>query len=134
MACRCCCRCCYNCCSVFCSIFKGWIILVLYGAIGCFLFSYTEDNLNVIDCFRGLDVVAAKHYPNEARRLKLVFERLGNLTNQTLSLNKSIAVYNLFYNSFKGSASVPVHRDLFAWDLCWKWYRFSMVTITTIGK
>ncbi len=134
MACICRCRCCRSCCSELWTIFRGWIILILYGAIGWFLFSYTEDDLNVIDCFRGLDVVAAKHYPDETKRAALFFSRLGKLTNQTLSVNESTAVYFLFYGTFKGSETVPYDRDLFSWNLCIKWYRFSVVTITAIGK
>jgi len=89
----------------------------------------------VADCFLNPMKVAEKVYPlsNETERATVLFYKLHNRTGHVLTGNQSNEVYTLFKAYFK----VPNQRALMDQErailACVKWYRFSVVTMTTIG-
>ena len=118
------------------AITKRFAIVIFAQLIGWAIFSYVEDDLNVIDCFANSSRVADKLYPlsNETETAAAFFSKLYNKTGQVLTLNQSIATYSLFKTYF----NVP-NQEVFltndrAYRGCVKWFRFSVVTMTTIGK
>ena len=88
------------------------------------------------DCFLNPMKVAEKVYPlsNETERATVLFYKLHNRTGHVLTGNQSNEVYTLFKAYFK----VPNQRALMDQErailACVKWYHFSVVTMTTIGK
>ena len=118
------------------AIFKRFFLIIFTQVIGWAIFSYAEDGVNVVDCFLNPMKVADKVYPlsNETERASVLFYKLYNRTGHVLTANQSNEVYFLFKAYFK----VPNQRAFMDRDrailACVKWYRFSVVTMTTIGK
>ena len=112
--------------------------IIIIQLIGWAIFSYVEDDLNVIDCFQNPKKVAEEMYPasNEAERATILFYKLYNKTGQALTVNQSIEMYSLFKTYFnvpyQGHEWMP--EELKSYLACFKWFRFSILTSTTIGK
>jgi len=101
--------------------------------IGWALFSYVEDNNNVLDCFINRKKVA-ETLPNvnHWQLITELFERLANRTGQTLSKNQSVEVYSLFAKNFDAPRLAYASEEMKAFLVCIRWYRFSVATMTTI--
>ena len=132
---------CHKCCSETCSYFvlltKKSIPVVIIQLIGWALFSYVEDDLNVIDCFARPQKVAEMMFPpsNEEQRAGVLFNKLYNKTGQELTVNQSIEMYHLFRAYFKMPAyGLNISDGIKTYIACVKWFRFASLTLTTIGK
>ena len=126
----CCCRCCIDMwCDIW-AICKRSIPIIIVQLIGWALFSYVEDDFSVIDCFSNPENVAAKVYPpsNELGKAVILFSELYNKTGQKLSVKQATQMYSLFKTYFS------VREQVTSPHACVKWYRFSVLTMTTIGK
>ena len=138
------CKCCSCCCgstgakqfrSQMFDIIKKAIPVVIMEIIGWAVFSYVEDNLSIIDCFIDSEVVADKLYPQVDKKKTIeLFTRLKYKTKLLPSHNQSVAIYALFQSYFEVPPSVPLSKQSMAYLGCLKWYRFSVMTMTTIGK
>ena len=118
------------------AMFKRFIIIIIAQLVGWAIFSYVEDDLNVIDCFINPIKVADNMYPlsNETEKATALFYKLYNKTGQVLTFNQSAEIYSVFRAYFNVPIQEPMLSDDRALRGCVKWYRFSAVTMTTIGK
>ena len=136
---RCCCSC-KRCCKTFWlqvyGIFLRSIPICISQLVGWALFSYVEDDLSIIDCFANRNRVIEKAFPNvdEIERATELFVRLYNKTGQVLSNNQSISLYNIFKTHFNVPDAEYLDNDMKVYLGCLKWYRFSVMTMTTIGE
>ena len=129
--------------KLFCQIY-GIIVrsipVVIAQLIGWALFSYVEDDLNIIDCVANRDRVAEMFHPfvnatHETQREIELFTTIAIKTGHIMSENQSIEAYKLFQTYF----NVPDTNNFLsnkdkAYLGCLKWYRFSVMTMTTIGE
>ena len=133
---RCCTEKCRRNLSSFCSFVKRSLLIVMIQLLGWALFSYAEDRVNVIDCFTNPDRVVATVYPptNELQKAVEFFVGLRKQTHQVLSLNQSAKMYALFKSHFNVPAQKYPAKEAQAYIACVRWYRFSVLTMSTIGK
>ena len=135
----CCCTA-KSCCKTFwCQIYGitiRSIPVVIAQLVGWVLFSYVEDDLNVIDCVVNRNRVIEKTFPDadEVQQITELYERLANQTGQTLSNNQSNEIYALFkeYFDIPDVENLEENRKVFLG--CIRWFRFAVMTMTTIGK
>ncbi|XP_065068475.1 potassium channel subfamily K member 5-like [Rhopilema esculentum] len=135
MCCVCCCRCCKTFwCQILGITLRSFPIVIL-ELIGWALFSYVEDNLHLKYCFSNTNHVADKLYPqgNETKKATELFTRLYHKTKLLPSNNQSVVIYALFQFHFKVPPSVPLSKEILGGLGCLRWYRFSAMTMTTIG-
>ena len=112
--------------------------MLAFQILGWLLFSYIEDNINAVECFTDFNKIATAKLPvvvNETERATLFFQRLENKTNQSTTELQSTAIYFMFHKHFNAlPATVAPTKFSIGYDVCKKWYRFSVLTMTTIGK
>ena len=119
----------YRCCCQFWGLLKGSLVMFMYQIAGCLLFTYIEDNFNAIECFRNAPVV------NETTHARLFLDQLARKTNETLTEQQATAMKLLFMEHFNVSLQPSIGvNDWSRINECLKWYHFSAMTITTIGK
>lgn len=117
-------------------IVKRSIPVIIAEFIGWAIFSHVEEGLSVFDCFGNHDRVVEKLYPpmNEQKGIKELFSSLENKTGQYLSVNQSLEIYSIFKQHFNVPDEVILSKEELVYIGCLKWYRFSVMTMTTIGK
>ena len=136
------CSCCISksCCKTFWLQIYGILLrsipVLIAQLVGWALFSYIEDDLSIIDCFANKTRVIEKTFPrvDETKRVTELFEKLYNKTGQILSNNQSISLYDMFKTHFSVPDEEYLDNNLKVYLGCLKWYRFSVMTMTTIGK
>eukprot|EP00794_Sanderia_malayensis_P015766 gene15766-17357_t len=130
------------CCRTFWStswgLFKGGMLIILYELVGWILFSYVEDNLNVWHCVTNHEKVAADYYyplvVKDIKSYKALFAGLANKTGQSLTEQQKHAMYLMYKKHYNVPDPISSHpKALVVYQSCLKWYRFSALTVTTIG-
>lgn len=118
------------------SIIKKSIPVVIAQLIGWALFSYVEDDLNILDCLSRPGSLAGRmHKVNDEKKREIeLFTRLYFKTSQFLSENQSKVMYHQFKEHFDVPDPLYLSKDDAIFLGCIKWYRFSVMTMTTIGK
>ena len=122
-------------CTYLSILFVKSLPVVFLNVIGWAIFSYVEDDLNLINCITKPKKVAALYQMSDSKeRANILFHKLYNKTGQELTGNQSTEVYVLFATYFNVPQQVELSESLKIYVICTKWLRFSMLTSTTIGK
>lgn len=131
---KCYCSRCSGCCSKLWGFMKRGLFLLLLQLIGWFLFAYVDDDLNLFECAKNGGKKLARQDP-EVQKYTRFFENLQNKTNRSLTLIEKRDMYLTFQTFFKApSTQAPIDGEkIWIGKKCFKWYRFSVMTMTSIG-
>eukprot|EP00112_Aurelia_sp_Birch-Aquarium-sp1_P013034 Seg275.11 transcript_id=Seg275.11/GoldUCD/mRNA.D3Y31 product="Potassium channel subfamily K member 5" protein_id=Seg275.11/GoldUCD/D3Y31 len=112
---------------------KRGLFILLIQIIGWVMFTYVEGDFSLKDCFTNPTLLGKQDA--EMIKYKQLFYDLQNKTNQTLNTSQKKFIYFKFKKYFNGHLTPsPTNGDA-DWGIkkCMTWYRFSVVTMTTIG-
>lgn len=108
-------------------LMKKFCPVLMAQVIGWAMFSYIEDDINVIDCYANPQKIANKLQllVSEAELAVMISNKAAIKAGQNMTKSQSIEIYSLFKEYFE----VPDQVD----SGCHKWSRFATLTATTIG-
>ena len=111
---------------------KKALIILLYQILGWIAYTYIEEGFALTDCLFDNDNI---------RRLKATNITNGKVklydnVNVTLAGELNGTIFDIYYEEFKTyfGAKEPKSSSVNIHDICTKWYLFTAITLTTVGK
>ena len=137
-------------CHRFIGFWKRYLPVIFLQIICWAALLYLEEDIIPTDCFVNLDKVAEKAYKpsNETQNAinfhiqlleKYHTNASANGTHANASaINITPELYDILYAEFKQYFGVKpvtdIGKHLTVLNTCLKWFRFALVTMTTVGK
>ena len=111
---------------------KKALIILLYKVFGWITYTYIEEGFALTDCLFDNDNI---------RRLKATNitqskVKLYNDLNITLEGELDGKIFDIYYKEFRTyfDAKEPTSSSVSIHEICTKWYQFTAITLTTVGK
>ena len=111
---------------------KKAIIIQVYQLIGWVAYTYIEEGFALTDCLFDKDNI---------KRLKATNNTLGKVKlfsdlNKTLEGELNGTIFDIYHEEFKiyFDAKEPATTGVDILEICARWYQFTAITLTTVGK
>ena len=113
-------------------LLKKIFIVLLYQVIGWILYTYIEEGFALTDCLFDQDNIRRLKTTNTAQGKA----KLYNDLNRTLGGDLNGTIFNIYHEEFKTyfAAKEPNSDSIDVNEICKRWYLFTAITLTTVGK
>ena len=113
-------------------LIKKIIVILLFQLIGWFAYTYMEEGFSLTDCLFDKDNIRRLKTPKPVHTK----EKLFNDLNETLEGELNGKIFNIYHEEFKRffDAKEPKPKSLDVYEICTRWYLFTAITLTTVGK
>lgn len=117
-------------------LLKKAIVVLLIQIVGWFVYTYIEEGFPLTDCIFNHDnikkIIAKKSNVNDTSAgIKLYFD-ISHILKGDLKPDKFEVYYDEFKNHFNVTPTVLTEVSI--GEICRKWYLFTAITLTTVGK
>ena len=117
-------------------LLKKAFFVLLIQIVGWFVYTYIEEGFPLTDCIFNHDNIkkinAKKSNVNDtSSRITLYFD-ISYILKGNLKPEKFEAYYGEFKNYF--NVTPAVKKEVSIGEICTKWYLFTAITLTTVGK
>ena len=113
-------------------LLKKIFVILLYQIIGWILYTYIEEGFALTDCLFDQGNIRRLQTTNTSQ----VKVKLYNDLNKTLGGDLNGTIFNIYHEEFKTyfAAKEPNSASIDVSEICKRWYLFTAITLTTVGK
>lgn len=113
-------------------LFKKIIIVFIFQLIGWYAYTYMEEGFSLTDCIFDRDNIRRLKTPEEKNTKAELYKNL----NESLMGELNETLFRIYHAEFKTffKAKEPEAKPVDVNAICMKWYLFTAITLTTVGK